>query len=331
MRIFKRDPKGNYYLDFKPSAKHRRIVRTLETEDYKLAKEYAKKLIREAFEDIQLEKKPDYTFAHVVKDWLLKYQHDRKSIDTMSQRIDWLVDKFGTDGLPITRTQLETALVALNVKPGTKNRYVAECSKLMRHAKRLEWIDNVPAYRRYTEPKGRMRWLTREQAKKLATDLPDWLQRMFWFALATGMRESNIRGLEWARVDLKNKLVYVHADEFKGGRTVGFPMNDEAMAILEERVDKDKVYVFGKEGEIPGRCSRPEWYEALKKNGLVGFRWHDLRHSWASWHAQAGTPLPVLQSLGGWATPSIVSRYAHLAPSYTASWANNSQRKENEL
>lgn len=331
MRIFKRDPKGNYYLDFKPSARHKRFVRSLETSDFKLAKEVAKKIIRDSFDENLLGKRPTYLFSHVVKDWMSKHAHDRKSIIDIKQRISWLVEKFGTYPIPIRPQYLDHELSNLKVTPSTRNRYVAEMSKLMHHAHRMEWIDAVPGYTRCNEPKGRMRWLTREQAKKLAMDLPDWLQRMFWFALATGMRESNIRGLEWSRVDLKNKLVYVHADEFKGGRTVGFPMNDEAMAILKERVDKEKVYVFGREGEIPGRCSRPEWYEALKKNGLVGFRWHDLRHSWASWHAQAGTPLPVLQSLGGWATPGIVSRYSHLAPSYTATWANNSQRKENEL
>ena len=44
------------------------------------------------------------------------------------------------------------------------------------------------------------------------------------------------------------------------------------------------------------------------------FRWHDLRHTWASWLAQAGTPLNVLQELGGWESESMVRRYAHLAP-----------------
>jgi len=55
--------------------------------------------------------------------------------------------------------------------------------------------------------------------------------------------------------------------------------------------------------------------------GIDDFRWHDLRHTWASWHVQAGTPLHVLQELGGWETPAMVRRYAHLAPEHLAEHA----------
>jgi integrase len=50
-------------------------------------------------------------------------------------------------------------------------------------------------------------------------------------------------------------------------------------------------------------------------------RWHDLRHTWASWHVQAGTPLAVLKELGGWASLDMVLRYAHLAPGHLADHA----------
>jgi len=53
------------------------------------------------------------------------------------------------------------------------------------------------------------------------------------------------------------------------------------------------------------------------------FRWHDLRHTWASWHVQAGTPLHVLQELGGWASPEMVQRYAHLSAAHLEDYANN--------
>jgi site-specific recombinase XerD len=50
-----------------------------------------------------------------------------------------------------------------------------------------------------------------------------------------------------------------------------------------------------------------------RRAGIKGFRWHDLRHAWASWHVQAGTPLNVLQELGGWASYEMLLRYAHLS------------------
>jgi hypothetical protein len=58
-----------------------------------------------------------------------------------------------------------------------------------------------------------------------------------------------------------------------------------------------------------------------KRSGIENFRWHDLRHTWASWHVQSGTPLHVLQELDGWASCSMVQRYAHLAADHLAPWA----------
>ncbi|MBL4710919.1 MAG: tyrosine-type recombinase/integrase [Gammaproteobacteria bacterium] len=60
------------------------------------------------------------------------------------------------------------------------------------------------------------------------------------------------------------------------------------------------------------QVSTKAWYKALKKTGLEGFRLHDLRHTWASWHVQAGTPLNALQELGGRSCAEMVRRYAHL-------------------
>jgi integrase len=56
------------------------------------------------------------------------------------------------------------------------------------------------------------------------------------------------------------------------------------------------------------------WTTALKRAGIDDFRWHDLRHTFATWHRQAGTPIYELQRLGGWKTSSMVERYAHVAP-----------------
>lgn len=60
------------------------------------------------------------------------------------------------------------------------------------------------------------------------------------------------------------------------------------------------------------------WKAALLRAGIADFRWHDLRHTWASWHVQAGTPVYELQELGGWASSEMVRKYAHLAPGQLA-------------
>ncbi|MCZ7563100.1 MAG: tyrosine-type recombinase/integrase [Burkholderiales bacterium] len=60
------------------------------------------------------------------------------------------------------------------------------------------------------------------------------------------------------------------------------------------------------------------WKRALRKAGIEGFRWHDLRHTWASWHVQAGTPIHERKEPGGWESVEMVRRYAHLAPEHLA-------------
>ena len=82
--------------------------------------------------------------------------------------------------------------------------------------------------------------------------------------------------------------------------------------------------MFSYEGEPIKQVSTRAWYIALKRAGIEDFRFHDLRHTWASWHIQSGTPLFALQELGGWETEKMVRRYAHLAADHLAAYAGNS-------
>lgn len=100
------------------------------------------------------------------------------------------------------------------------------------------------------------------------------------------------------------------------------PLNGEAVAILQKQVGKHRDFVFAFRGRPVEQVSTAAWYKALDRAGIDSFRWHDLRHTWASWHVQSGTPLHVLQELGGWASFSMVQRYAHLAADHLAPWAD---------
>jgi|GEM_PF-5409274 len=68
---------------------------------------------------------------------------------------------------------------------------------------------------------------------------------------------------------------------------------------------------------------RPPPDPEIKRAEIENFRWHDLRHTWASWHIQNGTPLHALQELGGWSESEMVQRYAHLSPLHLSAYANN--------
>lgn len=83
-------------------------------------------------------------------------------------------------------------------------------------------------------------------------------------------------------------------------------------------------YCFGRVQDKPSAAIDNRIFNcALEKAGIRDFRFHDLRHTWASWHAQAGTPLMVLKELGGWETLDMVMKYAHLSTSHLAEFAGN--------
>ena len=173
----------------------------------------------------------------------------------------------------------------------------------------------------YPEPKLRIRWIASEEAESLLSNLPEWLAAMARFSLATGLRQANVYGLEWSQVDLKRGVALVHADQAKARRAIGVPLNEDAVAVIRKQLGKHlrRVFVGPDGGQIDTWYTYPAqqaWVAGCKRSGIENFRWHDLRHTWASWHVQLGTPLYVLKELGGWETLEMVNRYAHLAPEH---------------
>ncbi len=71
-------------------------------------------------------------------------------------------------------------------------------------------------------------------------------------------------------------------------------------------------YVFTYQGRPVKQSNTAAWHKALQRARIENFHWHDLRHTWASWHVQNGTSLQELQQLGGWSSFETVLRYAHL-------------------
>lgn len=211
--------------------------------------------------------------------------------------------------------------IASGVKPATVNRTLALVRSVLRAACEWEWTSGVPKIRLLTEPKRRVRYLLKSEAESLLVELPQHLSYMAAFSLATGLRKSNVLGLEWSQVDLPRRVAWIHPDQSKSRVAIGVPLNDDAVRILSMQVGMHLKFVFTYGGKPVHQTTTAAWYKALKRCGITDFRWHDLRHTWASWHVQGGTPLHALRELGGWESDSMVRRYAHFSVGHLAVYA----------
>jgi integrase len=124
-----------------------------------------------------------------------------------------------------------------------------------------------------------------------------------------------------AASDLTRQLAWTHPHQAKARKAIAVPLNAEAMALVRKRVGKHPRHVFSYKGAPIKQVSIKAWYQALERAGIQDFRWHDLRHVWSTWHVQNGIPLFALQELGGWESPAMVRRYAHLAADHLAPYA----------
>ena len=267
----------------------------------------------------------DRTFAEAAAKYLSEMSHIR-TIDETIRCIDWLVGQIGDVRLVEIEPAMIDRLILFRQEQGnvnaTINRFMEKLRAILTKAVEWQWIITAPKVRLLKMPKNRIRWIREDEAKRLLTELPSHLRAMAAFTLATGLRESNVTGLEWSQVDLGRRVAWIHPDQFKTGNALGVPLNDDAISIIRGELGKHLTQVFTYKGKPVSRCNNHAWRKALVRAGIENFRWHDLRHTWASWHVMAGTPLHVLQQLGGWKSYDMVLRYAHLSPEHLAGYAN---------
>lgn len=207
---------------------------------------------------------------------------------------------------------LKTEKLNTGVTNNTVNHMLSFVRSVLNRAKdEWEWVDNVPSIKMLPVIKSRIRWITKSEV--LFKELPEHLEAMARFSLATGLRESNVAGLEWEQVDMQRQCAWIHADQAKANKDIAVPLNSDALAVIRSQLGKHDTHVFSYKGKAVLKASTRAWRNTLKRAGIENFRWHDLRHTWASWHVQSETPLNALQELGGWADVSMVMRYAHLS------------------
>lgn len=263
----------------------------------------------------------------------------------MSQRLDAIT---GRD-----LEQIRTGWMQAGNKASTVNRKMGSISGVFSRAVEWEYIDTHPLAKLKqlkVDSKGVIRYLAADETKRLRDaldarqdemraeresanawrtdrhkepmpsllELPftDHLKPMVLISLNTGMRRGELFDLEWSAVNFNTKTITVAGATTKTSDTRHIPMNKETVGVLEawkKQVSKS-AYVFPGQGGGRFEDVKSAWLKLLERAQIGEFRWHDMRHDFASRLVMAGVPLNTVRDLLGHADIKMTLRYAHLAP-----------------
>ena len=198
---------------------------------------------------------------------------------------------------------------------------------LLKHSLKLakEWgyVRHNPLadLKRLREPAGRVCYLQPDELRRLLDELPDYLRPVVLVAANTGMRLGEILSLRWEQVNVGRRVISL--TRTKNGEPRGVPLNATVMDVLRElarermRQELKPPYVFtnpltGDRWVYIGRA----FTAAVKRAGLSNFRFHDLRHTAASWMVMSGVDLLTVKEILGHKDLRMTERYSHLSPGH---------------
>lgn len=318
MTLYKRKDSPFYWMRFAPiKGELKPFQQSTGTANKRQAQQLHDKRKAERWEVENLDVKPKHTWDEAAQRFLEETTHKRTQAWDVSM-LKWFQPYLGGKELKdINKALIDhiRAVRAKGVTPGTCNRYMALVRAILRRACfDWEWVDRVPKVGQLRDKGGRIRSLTHGEFVKLLEQLPEHLRDMAVFSVATGLRQSNVTRLQWKQVSIERAHLWISADQHKNGKAHSVPLNQAALQVLEKRKGDHPTHVFTYEGNPIVQVNTKAWRNALVRAGIADFRWHDLRHTFATWHREAGTPTHELQRLGGWKTLEMVERYAHVAP-----------------
>lgn len=330
MPIYRR-ASGIYYIDVRtPGGK--RIRQTAGTSSRKEAQEYHDKVKHELWRAARLGERPSRTFDEAAMRFLEERSEQSGYVNLVLHIKHFRQFFAGRKLESITRDEIFSALPERSqksihspraVSKATKNLYLCTMRAMLNAAaKEWEWLERAPVLPNLPVMNKRVRWITHDEARRLLSAIhTDWMRDVAVFGFATGLRQANILGLEWSQVDLVKRRAWIHPDQAKARKPIGVPLNTEAVDVIRRQLGKHTTFVFTRKGDPIPKWDVAQWGRAVAAAGLEHFRFHDVRHTWASWHVQNGTPLNRLMELGGWSKYEMVLRYAHLAPDHLAQHA----------
>lgn len=205
----------------------------------------------------------------------------------------------------------------------TANRYLAALSRCLSHGVKLQWLERNPCklVDKSEESKGRVRFLSDDERIRLlnatrASKNKD-LHLAVLLSLCTGARQGEIMSLRWPQIDFSRRVITLH--DTKNGDRRALPLVGEAFTLLQDRAKvrtlmDDRVFP-PKPRAKKAQCIdlNAPWVVARKTAQLSDFRWHDLRHTAASYLAMEGVSLVEIAKILGHRTLAMVARYSHLS------------------
>ena len=330
MRLYKR--KGVYQVTYQSECGEQ-VRRSLKTHDKRIAEQRAAKLELTIHEARLFGKEPPRSFKEMIMNYLEPKQ-SKRGFERLQYACRPLIEFFGdSDVTKINESHVERYINwrSETVSEGTLRRELGALSAAFNHAiKKQKWRIENPCLKAEVpkEPKGRVRYLTRSEAKRLlrAAELP-YLVDFIELALNTGCRKGELLNLKWENVDFSTRLVYL--DQTKSGDWQTVPINEAARQVLVRRMRlRDQIcpnsqWVFfhrvpALNSKVGDRVKniRRSFKSACNRAGIENFRIHDLRHTFASWLVMEGVPLFEVSKLLRHASIQMTERYAHLAPDH---------------
>lgn len=265
------------------------------------------------------------TFNNLVFEYL-KWAERQRSFTSKSYLIKSLSETFGN--LPLRRfntlliEQYQTEKLQAGYKPATVNRLLATIKHMF--TKAVDWnmteeetLNRVRKVKLLPENNRRLRYLSKEECQALINACDSHVRPVVITALNTGMRKGEILSLEWEKnIDLKHGFILL--DVTKNGERREIPINDTLRHTLQGLIRRlDIPYLFydpvtGK----PFKDVKRSFKSACRRAGIRDFRFHDLRHTFASHLVMAGIDITTIKELLGHKTLTMTLRYSHLAPSH---------------
>jgi len=279
-----------------------------------------------------------HTLSELIERYIEFYiadnRKDRKRIPQLRWWQSQLGDYLLTEMTPPRLSEMKQKL-GKDKSPATVNRYLAALSHAFTMAaNEWEWMDDNPMrkVKRPKEPRGRVRYLLDEERERLLnaceqSDVKEMLPIVL-LAISTGMRQGEILNLKWQDVDFEKGRCILH--NTKNGERRSVPLVGQAKKELlrwnkVRKINTDLVF-SGKNPRTPIFIRKP-WLDTAKAAELEDFRFHDLRHTAASYLAMSGASLAEIAEILGHKTLSMVRRYAHLSEGHTNKVAERMAKK----